>query len=259
MNTLTSRDGTSIACARQGRGPAVVLVDGALCHRSFGPLSTLAGLLASDFTVFTYDRRGRGESGDTSPYAVDRELEDIAALITAAGGTAAVYAVSSGAVLALEAAARGLPISRLAVFEPPFRPSGEAAVGPGGYSERLRDALSAGRRGEAVALFLTTTGIPDAAIAGMRAGPAWPMLEAIAPTLAYDDAIMGDGRLPTERLASVATPTLVLSGGASPEAMCRAAAEVAHAVPGAGHRVLEGETHAAPPEVLAPVLREFFR
>lgn len=258
MNTLTSRDGTSIGYARQGRGPAVVLVDGALCHRGFGPLSTLAGLLASDFAVFTYDRRGRGESGDTSPYAVDRELEDLAAVIAAAGGTAAVYAISSGAALALEAAARRLPISRLAVFEPPFRSAGEAVAGRGAYSERLREALAAGRRGEAVALFLTTTGMPDGAIAGMRASPAWPMLEAIAPTLAYDDAIMGDRHLPAERLASVATPTLVLSGGASPEAMRRAAADVVRAVPGAEHRVLEGETHAAPPEVLAPVLREFF-
>ncbi|MBA3825079.1 MAG: alpha/beta fold hydrolase, partial [Ktedonobacterales bacterium] len=185
MGTVISADGTRIAFDQAGQGAPLILVDGALCHRAGGPMPGLAPLLAQHFTVFTYDRRGRNESGDTVPYAVEREVEDLVALITEAGGSAGVYAISSGAALALEAAASGLNITKLALYEPPFNMDPAARPAAVHYSQQLRPLLAEGRRGDAVALFMTRVGMPAEAADGMRQSPMWPALEAVAPTLAY--------------------------------------------------------------------------
>ncbi|WP_405888690.1 alpha/beta fold hydrolase [Streptomyces sp. NBC_01136] len=251
-----SRDGTPLAYERFGDGPAVVLVGGALCTGA--ALAPLAQALSDRFGAVTYDRRGRGASGDTAPFAVAREVEDIAALIEASGGGAALYGISSGGALALEAAASGLPVSKVAVYETPF------AVYEGGgkerreYTERLTALLGQDRRGDAVELFLALTGMPQEMIAGARRSPVWPGMEAIAPTLAYDNAAMGDGLVPRERLASLTVPVLAVAGGASPEWMREAARAVADTAPEGTYRMLEGQTHMVDPQALAPVLAEFF-
>jgi pimeloyl-ACP methyl ester carboxylesterase len=261
MNQVMSNDGTVIAFDRSGQGPAVILVGGAFQYRAIDPpTAQLAALLAQQFRVFHYDRRGRGESGDTQPYAVEREVEDLEALIHEAGGSAFVFGMSSGGVLALEAAARGLAITKLAAYELPFNSGDEhARQAAERYTQQLAALLNEGRRGDAVALAMTTWGAPPEAIAGMRQAPIWPLLEAVAPTLAYDDAIMGDGSVPTARLASITVPTLVMDGGASPAFMHNAAQATAHALPNGQRRTLEGQTHDVAPQVLAPVLVEFFQ
>ncbi|MFI8190526.1 alpha/beta fold hydrolase [Streptomyces sp. NPDC085946] len=253
---ILSRDGTSLAYRSTGRGPAVVLISGAMSTGA--TVAPLAGPLARRFQVVVYDRRGRGGSGDTAPYAVEREVEDLAALIEAAGGEAALYGVSSGGALALRAAASGLPVRRVAVYEVPFAMSEEDAAERARYTERLTEALGQDRRGDAVELFLRLTGLAEAVIQGARQSPMWADMEALAPSLAHDDAVMGDGRPPRERLASLTVPVLALAGGESPAWMREAARAVAQAAPEGTYRVLEGQTHVVDPNVLAPVLAEFF-
>jgi pimeloyl-ACP methyl ester carboxylesterase len=261
MNTVVSADGTSIAYTSTGSGPAVVFVDGAMCHRAFGPGAGIAEQLAGQYTVYTYDRRGRGESGDTTPFTVEREIEDLAAVIEAAGGSARVIGVSSGAALALRAAVRGAAIGRLALYEPPYSTDAAQAERSVEYAADLHAALADGRRGDAAAAFMTFVGVPAEMLDAMRAAPVWPAFEAIAPTLAYDAAVMGSeigGMVPVEMLASVSVPTLVLDGGASPELLRAPAREVAAAVPGAAHAALPDQTHEVAAEVLAPVVAKFF-
>jgi pimeloyl-ACP methyl ester carboxylesterase len=264
MHTVTSRDGTTIAFDRAGEGPAIIMVDGALGQRAFNPTAAqLAALLAPRFTVYYYDRRGRGESGDTAPYAVEREVDDLAALIDAAGGSAFVVGVSSGAVLALDAAARGLAITKLALYEPPFIVDDSRPPLPDDYVSQLNVLVSAGRRGDAVEYFMTqAVGLPAEFVAPMRLEPFWPALEAVAHTLAYDGTIMGDtmsgNPLPAERWASVTVPTLVIDGGASDAFMHHGAQALADILPNARRRTLEGQMHNVAAEALAPVLDEFF-
>jgi pimeloyl-ACP methyl ester carboxylesterase len=258
MPLVSSADGTTIAYEHTGSGPALVLVDGAMCYRGAGPMRPLAALLRNNFTVYTYDRRGRGESSDTAPYAVAREVEDLQAVIARAGGEAYVYGISSGAALAIATAAAGSGITGLAVYEPPFM--AEVFDGPKAkeYTERLTELLDAGRKGDAVALFMAYVGMPEQAIAGMRAQPGWATLEAIAPTLAYDDAVLGGGRVPRDLAATIAVPVLVLAGGASPQYLQQSAKLAADALPTAEYRTLDGQTHDLAPEALVPVLVEFF-
>ncbi|GAB2957247.1 alpha/beta hydrolase [Micromonospora polyrhachis] len=265
MNKVTSADGTTVAAAHSGDGPAVVLVGGALQHRAIDPSTQqLVALLAPDFTVWHYERRGRGDSGDTLPYAVDREIEDLAAVIAAAGGSAAVYGMSSGAALALRAAASGLPITRLALYEPPLIVDESRPPLPADYLPRLAALPAAGRRGDAVALFMTdAVGVPAEEVAGMRQAPVWSAFEAVAHTLAYDGAVMGDTMsgqpLPTQWATSVTVPTLVIDGGASEGWARTSVAELAELLPAGQRRSLDGQTHAVDPAVLAPVLAEFLR
>lgn len=258
MPKVTSVDGTTIAYERDGGGPPLILVDGAMCHRGGGPMRPLAARLRHAFTVHLYDRRGRGESTDTPPYAVAREVEDLRALIAEAGGEAHVYAISSGAALALATAASGPGVARLALYEPPFTGEDGDGTRRREYTERLTELLATGRRGDAVALFMANVGVPPQVVAGMRGGPGWPAMEAIAPTLAYDDALLGDGRVPGALASKVTVPTLVLSGGASPDDMRKAARDTADALPHAEHRTLDGQTHDVSPDALAPVLTAFF-
>jgi pimeloyl-ACP methyl ester carboxylesterase len=258
MPVVTSADGTAIAYECAGSGPALVLIDGAMCYRAAGPMRPLAALLRDSFTVYTYDRRGRGESSDTSPYAVAREVEDVRALIAQAGGEAHVYAISSGAALALATAAAGPGITRLALYEPPFLAEVDHEAKIKEYTERLHELLAAGRRGDAVALFMTHVGIPAQTIAGIRAQPGWATLEAIAPTLAYDAEVLGEGSVPRDLASTIHVPALVLAGDASPRRLQRAAKATADALPTAEHRTLDGQTHDVAADALAPVLVQFF-
>jgi pimeloyl-ACP methyl ester carboxylesterase len=258
MPTITSADGTEIAYERAGDGPPLILVDGAMCYRAAGPMRPLAELLRDAFTVYTYDRRGRGESSDTPPYAVAREIEDLRALIERAGGAAHVYAISSGAALALAAAAAGAAITKLALYEPPFLADSDDGTRAKEYTERLRDLLGAGRPGDAVALFMTHVGVPAPAIAGLRGSPGWAALERIAPTLAYDDEVLAGGRLPREPASTISVPALVLTGGASPQGLRQAARATADALPAGEYRMLDGQTHDVAAEALAPALARFF-
>ncbi|GHF09999.1 alpha/beta hydrolase [Streptomyces spiralis] len=251
-----SRDGTSIAYQRTGQGPVVVLVSGAMSTGA--TVAPLAMALSDRFSTVVYDRRGRGESGDTAPYAVEREVEDLAAVIDAVGGDAALYGISSGGALVLRAAASGLPVGRVAVYEPPFEVREDRERERAAYSDGLAGALAEGRRGDAVELFLRVTGLAEQMIVSARQSPMWPGLEAIAPTLAYDDAVMGDGPVPRDLLASITVPVLAVAGDASPDRMREAARQVAEAAPQGTYRLLKGQTHAVEPEILAPVLAEFY-
>ncbi len=259
MSKVISKDGTEIAYEKMGKGPAVILVDGALIYRAFGPMPELAKLLAPDFTVTIYDRRGRGESNNPNPYALAREVEDLEALIDEAGGSAFVFGTSSGAYLALEAAlALGNKVRKLAMYEPPYNASEGALPAWKEYWQQLASLLSAGRRGDAVALFMNFVGTPAEQVAGMRQSPMWPMFEAVAPTLAYDAIATGPDRLPpVERASRLAIPVLVMNGTTMPF-MLDTANALAVAIPHAQHRTLEGQPHNVDLKVLAPVLVEFF-
>ncbi|MEX1656311.1 alpha/beta hydrolase [Streptomyces pseudovenezuelae] len=252
-----SRDGTPIAYERTGQGSAVILVSGAMS--TGGTVAPLAVPLSERFDVLVYDRRGRGASGDTAPYAVAREVEDLAALIETAGGEASLCGISSGGALVLEAAASGLPVRRVAVYETPFADFLDGgAEGNAAYTRNLDAALAEGRRGDAVELFLRLTGMGEEMIQGARQSPMWPGMEAVAPTLAYDNAVMAGGLVPRDRLASITVPVLAVAGGASPEWMREGTRAVAEAAPKGSYRVLEGQTHMVDPAAVAPVLAEFF-
>src|SRR5438477_11376498 len=261
MTTLKSKDGTTIAFDKQGDGPALILVNGAMSTRSDGSNPELARLLAQHFTVYAYDRRGRGDSGDTKPYAVGREIEDIDALIDKAGGYAFLYGHSSGGCLALEAAVKlGDRVKKLAIYEAPYNDDPQAQKAWGEYIKNLTEALAANRRGDAVALFMAYVGMPAAQIEGMRHAPFWSGMEALAPTLVYDHtAIMGShGSIPRERADSIHMPTLVMSSGNGGPFMKTTATAVSQMSPGAELKTLDGQTHDVQPAALAPVLVEFF-
>ena len=256
MNKVHSSDGTAIAFDRLGDGPPVILVCGQSTDRSSN--APLAALLASDFTALNYDRRGRGDSGDTQPYAVEREVEDLDALIAAAGGPAPVFGYSSGAVLALRAAAAGSAITRLALYEPPFLVDDSRPRPPADLGRQVADLVAAGRRGEAVELYqLQGVGLPEEVVLQLRHAPFRPGLEAIAHTLAYDAEITGDLSVPTELAASVRQPTLVIDGSESWGFLRSAAAALADALPNGRRRTLAGQTHDINPEVTAAAIGEF--
>ena len=260
MNTLSSQDGTTIAYDQGGEGPALILVDGALTVHSSGSGAELARLLAPRFTVYGFDRRGRGGSGDTPPYAVDREIDDIEALTDHAGGSAYLYGHSSGGPLAMRAAIRlGSKVTKIAMYEPPYNNDPGAQEPWSQYLKELRQILAEGRRGDAVALFMGFVGTPAEQIDGMRRAPFWPGLEAVAPTLAYDHAaILGEPwSVPTELAARVRVPALVITGDAGLPFMPDAARTLSRAIPQGQLRMLAGQTHDVDPGVLAPVLAEF--
>ena len=262
MPRVTSKDGTSIAFDRVGSGPPLILVDGALCYRAFGPMGPLAQALASHFTVYTYDRRGRGESGNGRPYAVEREIEDLNALVREAGGSVYAYGASSGGALALEAAKRGVAITKVAVYEPPYITDDSIAPVPDDYVSRLSAHVAAGRPGDAVKSFMRTVGTPGFFITVMQLLPMWGKLKAVAPTLPYDFTLMADGQkgkpFPPGRFAAVKIPALVMGGGKSPPWMKHSMQALASALPNARHLTLDGQTHMVKAKVQTPVLREFF-
>jgi pimeloyl-ACP methyl ester carboxylesterase len=260
MKKVQSVDGTIIAYDQVGSGPALILVDGALGSRALGFMDPLVALLAPNFTIFAYERRGRGESTDTQPFAVEREIEDIEALINEAGGEAFLYGISSGACLALEATIKlGHKVKKLALYEAPYDSDEARRQAFRNYRKQLAEVLAEGRRGDALGLFMMFVGMPPEHLEGARQQPMWPMWEAVAHTLAYDAAAMGDdGSVPIEKAARVTVPTLVMDGSASFPFMYTTAVALAKAIPNASHRQLQGQTHDVAAEALAPVLLEFF-
>jgi pimeloyl-ACP methyl ester carboxylesterase len=247
-----------------GDGPPVILVGGAFSYRRYPRYVELAELLGERFTVINYDRRGRGDSGNARPYAVDREIDDLRALIDVAGGSAHVWGQSSGGVLALRAAAAGLAIRKLAVFEPPFRLDRQGTPPPADFAARLDALVAADRRGQAVKYFMTKgMGAPGLVISLMRlARPLWSRLKAVAHTLPYDIAVMGDtieGKpLSRSEWASIRTETLVLTGAKSPQRASDAGRALADVLPNARHQALEGQSYNVRMKPLAPILIEFF-
>lgn len=260
---VTAADGTIIAFTAWGEGDPLIIVDGATSYPEINPSDEAIGrLLADSFRTYAYDRRGRGDSTDTPPYKVDREIEDLAALIDVTGGPVTLFGWSSGAVLALDAAAAGLPISRLALFEPPFVVDDTRPPLPADYVEQLDAACANGRPGDAVELFMTAAaGVPAEWVAAMRDEPVWPVLEAVAPTIAYDGRIMGStmsgNPLPTDRWANVDTPVLVMHGTRTEPFIVAGTTALAELLANAKLLPVEGSDHTAPPEVLASALRDF--
>jgi pimeloyl-ACP methyl ester carboxylesterase len=228
-----SIDGTQIAYEQFGRtGPAIIVVDGALCYRAFGPSRALAQHLSPHYRVYIYDRRGRGASEDTKPYSVEREIEDIEALIQKAGGRASLVGFSSGGALVLKAATRISGIEKLAVYEPPYAAEAGGANSRVDHVEALEALVSSGRKGDAVAYFMTrVVGMPEQAVASMKSAPVWPKLEALANTLAYDVRVMGDDTFPADELSAVKVPTLAIDGEQSPPPLRRAVSKVAKTIP----------------------------
>ena len=263
MKTVTSKDGTTIAYDQWGAGPVVILVDGALQSRAFDQgMVPLAELLASHFTVIHYDRRGRGDSTDNQPYALEREIEDIEAIIDETGGSASLYGISSGAALAMEAAI-ALPnkVKKLAMYEAPYNDDPAAQETWRKYVTGLQELLAEGRNGDAVGHFMMLVGASAEDVAGIRQTPMWPLWESIAPTLAYDHiaALGEDAAVPAERAARVTVPTLVMDGSESFPFMHGTATILVKAMPHGQHRTLEGQTHEVSGEAIAPVLIEFFK
>ena len=257
-STLISKDGTRIAYDKKGEGRVVILVLGALNSRKSG--TKLAKLLASQFTVITYDRRGRGESTDTAPYSPKREVEDLAALIGAVGGPVCLYGHSSGAAVALEAAIKlRKQVKKLAIYEAPYALGRDTRNAAKKYYGELKKLLASGRNGDAVALFIKSVGVSDKQIQALKRMPMWRGLEKLAPTLAYDSEVLGEGHsLPAARLSQVTTPTLVMHGGAGAPTLRDVAQAISEAIPNAQLRTLAGQTHGVSPKAIAPVLEKFF-
>ena len=267
MQTVRSVDGTTIAFDRSGQGPALILVGGAISTRVAA--MDVAAILAPDFTVFAYDRRGRGDSGDTLPYAAEREVEDIQVLIDESGGTAFVFGHSSGAALALEAARLlDTKITKLALYEPPFIVDDCRPAARPDWLEQTKALLAVGRPGDALELFQIQVGMPAEMVKQFRQSPMWPPLEAMAPTLVYDLTILAGTQagspLPLGKWAGVSVPTLVMDGTkmlGSEEGhlwMQHAADEIARVLPHAQRRTLPGQDHGADVDVLAAALKEYF-
>lgn len=255
MKTVMSDDGTRIAYEELGDGPPVIMVAGAFNDRS--ATAPLGQALADRFTVISFDRRGRGDSGDGEEYDVDREIDDIAALISAASGASAVFGYSSGGNLALHAAASGLAISKLVLYEPPFRGPGDPPAVPSDLREQLSAMIAAGKRGAAVELYQTeAVHLPEHVVIQMRDSPFRPALEAIAHTLAYDAAVIGDLAIP-EELHSLQTPALVICGEQTSPFMRAAAATLAGVLPDGTLCTLAGQSHGINPEATAPVVSAF--
>jgi pimeloyl-ACP methyl ester carboxylesterase len=254
---VVSSDGTRIAFEATGTGPALVLVAGALGYKDFSYLRKFAAAFAKDFRVFAYDRRGRGGSGDTKPYSVDKEVEDLAAVCREAGGRPIVVGISSGAALALEAAARGAPMSHLVAFEAPYMVGSHRQPAHARYEADLKNLIAQNDRDGAVKLFMRTVGIPAFLLAIMRMLPFWKEFRRVAHTLPYDAAVMGGFELPASRLANIRIPTLVVGGGKSPPSLKAAVRAVAAAVPGARLVEIPKQSHAIKAMALLPVVREF--
>lgn len=253
MSQVISKDGTPLAYDRQGAGPALILVGGGLDDGAEN--APLAAELARSFTVYNYARRGRDGSGDTPPYALKREIEDLEALVAEAGGSAHLYGVSSGGALALEAAAAGVAVGRIGVYEVPYSVGGEAVWRD--YVEQLGAALAADDRGRAIELFMRVAGASEESIASARSLPVWPELERLAHTLAYDAACLRDGR-PPAIFATIGQPVLVATGGGA-EFFEQAGDAIAATVPNVERLVIERQGHVADPATVAPVLERFLR
>ncbi|MBM2616091.1 alpha/beta hydrolase [Actinoplanes sp. LDG1-06] len=261
MPTVTSADGTTIAYETTGRGPALILVDGSLCHRDFGPARALAEQLADRFTVHIYDRRGRGASGDTQPWSPEREIDDLAALLDAAGGEAYLFGASSGAVLAADAANRLPGFTRVVLYEPPFIVDDTRPARPATFRPGIEAMIARGDDSGALKTFFRDVGVPGPVVAIMKLTPNWKKLKGLAHTLPYDLTILGDTSrgepLDSSRWSAVTAPTLVLDGGKSPQYMRNAARALSEALPKGEYRTLPGQTHIIKAKALAPAVKEY--
>jgi pimeloyl-ACP methyl ester carboxylesterase len=254
---VTSRDGTLVAFDRTGTGPALILVSGALAHRGALAGSPLVGTLAEQFTVYTYDRRGRGESTDVQPYAVEREIEDLEALIRHAGGSAYLFGVSSGAALAMQTAARLGPdkVTKLALYEPPY---GQESAAFAKQKQRVNELVKTGKPGDAAEFFLTAIGMPAKALDGMKRSPEWENVKKLDFTLVYDYEVLGSGAIPEDTARAIEVPTLVMNGGKSMGFMGPTADRLAALIPHSQRKTLEGQTHQVDADATVPVLTAFF-
>jgi len=261
MPHVTSRDGTVIAYEVSGSGKPLILVDGALCYRDSGPMRPLAAELEDRFAVVTYDRRGRGESGNTLPWSLDREVEDIAALLAAVGGSAHVYGCSSGGAIALEAANRLKGLEKVIAYEIPFIVDGSRDPMTEETLRQFDAFVAAGRRSDAVKLFMRFVGVPGFVLFIMPLMGVWKKLTGIAHTLPYDLAIVGPHErgqpLPADMWSGVRVPVLVMDGGKSPPWIRNAMKAVSTILSGARYRTLEGQTHIVVAKSQAPVIKEF--
>lgn len=261
MSQVISKDGTKIGFDKSGQGPAIIIVNGAMGFRAFYGDESLVAMLSNDFTVYVYDRRGRGESTDTKPYAVEREIEDIETLIDDAGGTSFLYGVSSGAALTLLAASRlgATKVPRLALYEPPYgSDSNQGKADFAAQKKKLNELIRDGKRGDAAAFFITSLGTPPEALDGLRRSPDWPFMQSVEHTLSYDYAILGDGAIPVDLAKTVTMPTLVMNGEKSFDFMRDAAETLRKVMPNARWETLKDQTHEVAPDVLAPILKTFF-
>jgi pimeloyl-ACP methyl ester carboxylesterase len=254
ISSTKSQDGTPISFDRSGSGPALILIEPAGHYRELSALNALVPLLAPDFTMYCYDRRGRGLSGDTLPYKPQREVEDLAALVEVAGGRAFAYGYSSGALLALHAAARGVPLAGLVVLEPPLQ--GEARRGPDPLTVELAALVKAGRQEDAVEHFHSAIGVPEEMIEAMRGTERWTKMVGIAPTFVYD-CMLSDA-MTTTICAAVQVPTLVLDSEGSSDNLTGSAATAARLIPNALHKSLPGEWHVVAPELIAAEIQKSF-
>jgi len=260
MSKVISKDGTSIAYSKTGNGSTVIIVDGALCSRAFGPTSKLAPLLANNFSVVNYDRRGRNESGDTTPYSVEREIEDIEALINETGSSAYIIGFSSGAALAFRAVASGLPIKKLAMYEAPYVMNMGGHNPPADTAAQLKQLIASGQRAAAIKFFMKDmVGLPGIIPFIMSLTPMWKKLKAVAHTIPYDAAILDGFTIPTALAAKINIPTLVLNGSKSPVSLKNASKKLAEAIPHAQSKSLEGQTHDVSMKAIAPELINFFK
>jgi len=258
MTSVTSRDGTRIAFEKTGNGPALIIVSGALSHRKLYGDTALQRMLAEHFTTYTYDRRGRGESADVQPYAIEREIEDIEALINGAGGQAYLYGISSGAALALRAAVTlgSAKVPKLALYEPPF---GQETGDFEQQKQQVNEIIRSGKPGEAAAFFLSAIGTPPEALEGMKASPEWDAIKKIDFTLAYDYEVLGNGMVPADIARAIVVPILVMDGEKSLDFMHATADQLAKLVPNAQRKTLTGQTHQAEAGAVAPALIAFLR
>ena len=259
MHTITSRDGTRIAYDVYGAGEPVILVEGALCGRHFGPTNKLAAELGKQFRVYHYDRRARGDSGASTDYSIARELEDLSALIDEAGGSASIVGFSSGACLAIEAAAAGLPVRHLAFYEPPYMVGPKARKVPTNFEAEVQKLVADGKNGDAVAYFMTKLiGMPSIFLIPMKFSKMWKQLTPQAPSLPFDMEAVNGFNPPIERMRRIAVPTLAINGNKTFPVIIDSTKLCAETIPGAGHVVLAGQTHEVKAEAIAPELVRFF-
>lgn len=262
MAHVKSKDGTLIAFDKEGTGPAIIVVNGALSYRKVYDDKPLASALSKNFTIYTFDRRGRGESTDTKPYNVEREIEDIEALIRDAGGSAYLYGVSSGAALSLLTGARlgNEKVLKMVLYEPPYGSDSEKdKQDVAANQKRIEELISKNKRADAMTFFFTAIGVPPKGLEGLRKSPEWPLMESVAHTLLYDYAILDDGAIPVDAAKKAKMPTLVMYGEKSFDIMSDAAENLSKIMPNAQLKALKGQTHQASPEIIAPILSEFFR
>jgi pimeloyl-ACP methyl ester carboxylesterase len=260
MAHITSKDGTRIAFDKTGKGPAIVIVNGALSYRAVYSDNPLVSALSKDFTIYTYDRRGRGESADSKAYNVEREIEDIEALINDAGGSAYLYGVSSGAALSLLAAARlgEAKVTKLVMYDAPYG-SEKDKQDFANQRRRIVELIDKGNRGEPATFFFTTIGTPPEALESLRKSPEWPLMVSVEHTLAYDFAVLNDGAIPVNAAKKATMPALVMNGEKSLDFMSEAAKNLTGMMPNAQWKTLKGQTHQPSPEIIGPVLAGFFR